>query len=91
MCKKPTEWPKDNSRCVMGMDELFDDYEKIYKKSKEFTDVQVYGNKISKSSSPVAMDFVKKMPDIFVLKTKFDTFLIATEGYDYARYVAVLI
>ena len=57
-----------------------------------FFDSGVYGKEIKVTDAPAHLKFKdKKLPQWFILKTKFGQFVVDTEGYDYARYVVKLV
>jgi hypothetical protein len=76
MKRKASDWP---TKSTIKSSEV--------KRFPVFTDKEVYREKILPKSSPEIMDFIKNMPQWFVLKTQFGDFLIDTEDYNYARYV----
>ena len=55
-----------------------------------FSDVGVYGHKVTEDDSPAALDFHDAFlpPQKFILETGFASFVVDTEGYGYARYIA---
>jgi len=55
------------------------------------TDEEVYGRQIRKSNSPAQLNFQTKVPLVFLLKTGIGHFIVSTEGYNYARYIAKMV
>ena len=84
MDRKPYEWPTKDSNSVVKGGQV--------KKYPEFTDKEVFGHILVRGTRPEELDFIKDMPDMFVLKTKkYGRFLVKTEGYKYIRYLAKVI